>query len=89
MYLAIPIIEMVFCLALLVVLMVSGKKHIARRPFALFLVFMTMWGFFIFMMRSASDLDIALVWEQFVFLAIVRNLTFRMDYTLLTAVGEP
>ncbi len=76
MYLAIPIIEMVFCLALLVVLMVSGKKHIARRPFALFLVFMTMWGFFIFMMRSASDLDIALVWEQFVFLAIVSGSLF-------------
>ena len=76
MYLIIPIIEVVFCLALLVILMVSGKKHIARRPFALFLVFMTLWGFFIFMMRSASDMAVALIWEQLVFLTILSGALF-------------
>jgi putative nucleotidyltransferase with HDIG domain len=76
MYLIIPIIEVVFCFALLVVLMVSGKKHIARKPFAMFLVFMTMWGFFILMMRAAADMTIALIWEQFVFLAIISGSLF-------------
>lgn len=76
MYLIIPIIEVVFCFALLVILMVSGKKHIARRPFALFLVFMTLWGFSIFMMRSAADITRALVWEEFVFLAILSGSLF-------------
>jgi len=81
MYLVIPIIEVVFCLALLVILMISGKKHIARRPFALFLVFMTLWGFAIFMMRSASNMATALIWEELVFLAILSGALFFYRFT--------
>jgi len=81
MYLIIPIIEVVFCLALLVILMVSGKKHIARRPFALFLVFMTLWGFCIFMMRLASDMTSALIWEELVFLAMLSGALFFYRFT--------
>jgi putative nucleotidyltransferase with HDIG domain len=51
--------------------MVSGQRHIARRPFAYFLIFMGLWGIFIFMMRSSSDLTTALLWEKFVFFAIL------------------
>lgn len=81
MYLAIPIIEVVFCLTLLVILMISGKKHIARRPFALFLVFMTFWGFSIFMMRAATDMAVALVWEELVFVAIISGSLFFYRFT--------
>lgn len=67
----IPLIEVVLCLALLIVLTISGRQHIARRPFTIFLFFMTLWGFLIFMMRASIDMDIALVWEKFAFWAIL------------------
>jgi hypothetical protein len=67
----IPLIEVLFCFGLLALLMVSGQRHIARRPFASFLIFMGLWGIFIFMMRSSPDLTTALLWEKFVFFAIL------------------
>jgi putative nucleotidyltransferase with HDIG domain len=70
-YLLIPSIEVIFGLALFIVLMISGKRHVARRPFSLFLVFMTLWGVFIFMMRSTADIDAALLWEKLVFTSIL------------------
>jgi hypothetical protein len=81
-YLLIPLIEAVFCLSLLIVLMISGKRHIARRPFSLFLVFMTLWGFFIFMMRSSSSLSAALIWEKFVFWSILSAALFFYRFTV-------
>jgi len=72
----IPVVEVVFGLALIIVLMVSGKRHVARKPFSLFLVFMTLWGFFIFMMRSATDIETALVWEKLVFTSILTSSIF-------------
>lgn len=80
-YLLIPLIEVIFCVALLVLLMVSGRRHIARRPFALFLVFMASWGFFIFMMRSSSNLLDALFWEKFVFWSILSAALFFYRFT--------
>jgi putative nucleotidyltransferase with HDIG domain len=70
-YLLLPIIAMIFCLALLIVLMVNGKRHVARRNFAVFLVFMSFWGFFIFMMRASKNTTDALLWEKFVFVSIL------------------
>lgn len=82
MYLVIPVIEVVFCLALLVILMVSGKRHVARRTFAMFLVFMTAWGFFIFMMRATDDLSTAYFWEKLVFVAILSASLLFYRFTL-------
>jgi len=81
-YLLIPIIEVIFCLGLLIVLMISGKRHVARRPFAVFLFFMTLWGFFIFMMRASHDIPTALLWERFVFWAILSASLFFYRFTI-------
>jgi putative nucleotidyltransferase with HDIG domain len=81
-YLLIPLIEVVFCLALLIILMVSGKRHIARRPFSVFLFFMMLWGFFIFMMRASTDMSVALLWEKFVFGSILSASLFFYIFTL-------
>jgi putative nucleotidyltransferase with HDIG domain len=70
-YLLIPVIEIIFGMALLTVLIINGKRHVARMPFALFLVFMTLWGFFIFMMRAAISTNAALTWERLVFISIL------------------
>lgn len=70
-YLYIPLIEVVFCFGLLALLIISGQRHIARKPFAYFLIVMGLWGIFIFLMRSSSDLPTALFWERFVFFAIL------------------
>jgi HD-GYP domain-containing protein (c-di-GMP phosphodiesterase class II) len=87
MYLLIPVFEVVFCLALLMVLMITGKRHVARRPFAVFLVFMMLWGFFIFMMRASTDMSTALLWEKFVFGAILSASLFFYRFSLtLTGV---
>jgi putative nucleotidyltransferase with HDIG domain len=82
MYLLIPLIEVVFCLGLLVVLMINGKRHIARKPFAIFLIFMAAWGFFIFMMRASTDLSAALVWEKFVFGSILSASLFFYRFAI-------
>ena len=88
MYLIIPIIEVIFCFSLLVILMITGKKHIARKPFSLFLVFMTLWGFFIFMMRAAPDTSNALIWEKLVFLSIISGAIFFYRFTMtLTGIS--
>jgi putative nucleotidyltransferase with HDIG domain len=89
MYLAIPIVEMVFCFALLIILMISGKKHIARKPFSLFLVIMTSWGFFIYMMRSAPDMAGALFWEKLVFLSILSGALFFYRFTITLTSTRP
>ncbi len=89
MYLIIPIIEVVFCLSLLVILMISGKKHIARKPFSLFLVSMTLWGFFIFMMRAAPDTSTALIWEKLVFLAIISGAIFFFRFAITLTGKRP
>ncbi|HUV75777.1 MAG TPA: histidine kinase N-terminal 7TM domain-containing protein, partial [Dehalococcoidales bacterium] len=70
-YLLIPIIEVIFCAALLILLVISGQRHASRRPFAFFLGAMGAWGFFIFMMRSSSSLPEAFLWEKLVFVAIL------------------
>jgi len=81
-YILIPIIEAVFCIALLVLLITSGLRHVARRPFAFFLTFMGLWGFFIFMMRSSSNLQDAFFWEKFVFAAILSAALFFYKFTV-------
>ncbi len=70
-YLTIPIVEVVFCLALLVLLIVRGRQHVAKIPFAIFLSFMALWGVFIFLMRYSPDLEKAAFWENFVFGSIL------------------
>ncbi len=89
MYLLIPLIEVIFCLGLLIVLMISGKRHIARRPFTAFLFFMTLWGFFIFMMRASPDMTNALLWEKFVFWAILSASLFFYRFTVSLTGARP
>jgi len=81
-YVLIPIVETTFCVGLLVLLIVNGLRHIARKPFSLFLIFMGLWGFFIFMMRSASSLEDAFFWEKWVFFAILSAALFFYRFTL-------
>ncbi|MCK4273544.1 MAG: HD domain-containing protein [Dehalococcoidales bacterium] len=88
-YLLIPLIEVIFCLGLLVVLMISGKRHIARRPFSVFLFFMTLWGFLIFMMRASPDMTDALLWEKFVFWAILSASLFFYRFTVSLTGARP
>ncbi len=88
-YLLIPLIEVVFCLGLLIVLIVSGKRHIARRPFGVFLFFMMLWGFFIFMMRASPNMADALMWEKFVFWAILSASLFFYRFTISLTGARP
>ena len=88
-YLLIPLIEVIFCLALLIILMISGRRHIARRPFSLFLIFMTLWGFFIFMMRASADMSAALFWEKFVFGAILSASLFFYRFAIAFTGARP
>ncbi len=88
-YLLTPFIEFTFCVALLVLLMVSGKRHIARRPFSMFLIFMALWGFFIFMMRSSSNLLDALFWEKFVLWSILSAAIFFYRFTIALTGTRP
>lgn len=81
-YLMIPLIEVAFTLGLLAALIFGGLRHIARKPFACFLAFMSLWGFFIFMMRATSDLDVAFFWEKFVFIAILSAALFFYRFAL-------
>jgi putative nucleotidyltransferase with HDIG domain len=69
-YEVIPLVEVAFCLILLALLVVRGKRHVAQKPFFLFLVSMTLWGIFIYLMRRDPDLARALLWEKLVFVAI-------------------
>ncbi len=88
-YVLIPLIEFAFCLALLVLLIAKGQHHISRRPFALFLVGMGLWGFFIFMMRSSSSLVDALFWEKFVFVAILSAALFFYRFAISLTGAKP
>jgi putative nucleotidyltransferase with HDIG domain len=89
MYLVIPVIEVVFCLALLIFLMISGKRHVARRPFAFYLFSMMAWGFFIFMMRASTDLADAFFWEKLVFGAILSASLFFYRFVLALTGFRP
>ncbi len=81
-YLIIPLIEVAFSFGLLITLIIRGLRHVARRPFAFFLACMGLWGFFIFMMRSSSDLSVALLWEKLVFIAILSAALFFYRFTI-------
>jgi HD-GYP domain-containing protein (c-di-GMP phosphodiesterase class II) len=82
MYLLIPLIAVLFCLGLLTVLMINGKRHVARRPFAIFLAFMIAWGLFIFMMRASTDMSAALLWEKLVFGSILSASLFFYRFAI-------
>lgn len=88
-YLLIPLVEVVASLVLLGLLLFRGKHHQARRPFALFLVSMALWGFFIFMMRREPDLTTALVWEKFVFAAILSAAVLFYSFTIKLTGARP
>ena len=65
-YLLIPLIEVVFGLALFVALLISGRRQSARRLFSFFLVFLTLWGVFTFITRFTAGTGVALTWEKLV-----------------------
>jgi putative nucleotidyltransferase with HDIG domain len=79
----IPFFEVIFSLTLLTVLMVNGKQHAARRPFVIFLFFMTLWGFLLFMVRANIEGNAALVWGKFVFWAMLSASLFFFRFTLV------
>ncbi len=81
-YVLVPLIEVASCVTLLVLLQVRGKHHIARKPFSLFLISMGLWGLFIFMMRSSSNLVDALFWEKFVFVFILSAALFFYRFAI-------
>jgi putative nucleotidyltransferase with HDIG domain len=70
-YLVIPVIGGVFCIALLVLLIIRGKQQVAQKPFGFYLMFMTLWCSFIFLLRFTPSLDQAALWEKFVFISIL------------------
>jgi len=70
-YLLIPLIEVVFGLALLIALLINGRRHAARRPFFIFLVFLTLWGIFMFMTRFTAGTGVALPWEKLALASIM------------------
>ncbi len=88
-YLIIPLIEIVLTIVLMVVLLTRGKQHVARRPFFIFLFCMNLWGAFIFLMRSSSSLSTALVWERFVFAAIISGAFFFYRFTISLTSTRP
>jgi len=88
-YLVIPIMEVAFCLILLVLLVVRGKHHIARKPFFLFLFSMALWGVFIYMMRREPDLVAALLWERLVFVAIFSASILFYTFTVSLTGARP
>jgi putative nucleotidyltransferase with HDIG domain len=82
-YWLIPLLEVIFGLALIIVLLISGRRQAAWRPFSLFLVFLTLWGVFTFMMRFSASANAALLWEKFV-LSSIMGASFLL-YPLLAA----
>ena len=81
-YLLIPILEVLFIVGLLVLLVRSGLRHVARKPFSFFLICVGLWGFFIFMMRSSPNLEQAFFWEHFVLFAILSVSLFLYLFAL-------
>ncbi len=81
-YLLLPLVLAVFCLILLVALVVSGLRHVARKPFAFFLGATGLWGLFIFFMRAAPSLERAFLWEKLVFFAILSAALFFYRFTI-------
>jgi len=70
-YNVVPIIEVIFCIALLGLLVFLGRKHIAKVPFAIYLCFMALWGVFIYLMRVSPTMEQGAFWENFVFGSIL------------------
>jgi putative nucleotidyltransferase with HDIG domain len=58
-------------LALIIVVMIRGRRHAAQKPFLLFLVFLTLSGFFTLMTRFTTGTGAVLMWEKLVFVAIM------------------
>ncbi len=81
-YVAIPVLLFAFCIGLLILVIISGLRRPARWPFLLFLIFMALWGFFIFLMRDSDTLEQAYTWEIWVFLSIVCAAHFFYRFTL-------
>ncbi|MDD5038502.1 MAG: histidine kinase N-terminal 7TM domain-containing protein, partial [Dehalococcoidales bacterium] len=88
-YVLIPVILFAFCIGLLFLVTIAGLRHTARRPFSIFLIFMAFWGFFIFMMRYSRSLDVAYMWEKWVFLSITSvSLSFYQFTLSVTNIKE-
>jgi putative nucleotidyltransferase with HDIG domain len=88
-YLIIPLVQVILTLVLMVVLIVRGKQHAARKPFFFFLLCMDLWGAFIFLLRSSSNLSTALVWERLVFAAILIGAFFFYRFTISLTNTKP
>ncbi len=88
-YLVIPLLEVVLTLVLMIVLLIRGKQQSARRPFFIYLLSMSLWGTFIFLMRSSTGLSTALFWERFVFAAIISSAFFFYRFTISLTATRP
>ncbi len=85
-YLIMPLLEVICGLVLIIVLMIRGQRHTAQKPFLLFLVFLTLSGFFTLMTRFTTGTGAALVWEKLVFVSImVASMFFYWSTVLITS----
>jgi putative nucleotidyltransferase with HDIG domain len=87
--LLIPLIEAIFGLALFVVLLISGRRQAALTPFSLFLVFLTFWGVFTFMVRFSNDTGAALLWEKLVLVSLMGASLFFYWFTISFTRSRP
>jgi len=81
-YTFLPLIKIILCIGLLILLLVSGLHHPARKPFAVLLIFIGLWGFFIFLMRSSLNLLDASFCEILVLTAILGASFFFYRFTI-------
>jgi putative nucleotidyltransferase with HDIG domain len=88
-YLLIPLIEAAFGLVLFIVLMISGRRHDARRPFSLFLVLMTLWSVSAFMARFTAGTGTPLPWEKLLFTSMMIASALFCWSTLLLTGDQP
>ncbi|MBI4595429.1 MAG: PAS domain-containing protein [Candidatus Tectomicrobia bacterium] len=82
-YTAIPLIELLFSLVLIVLVKTLGLRHAARKPFIVFLTSMALWGLFIFLMRRAPSLSEALLWEKIALIPILFAPLLFYEFTLI------
>lgn len=63
-YLALPLVQALFSLALMVVVLTRRFHSFVHRLFSLFLLGLAAWGVIIFCMRASPDIEHALFWER-------------------------
>jgi signal transduction histidine kinase len=77
-YLLLPLVQALFCLALVAVVLKAHLRSFIHRLFSLFLLGLVFWGILIFGMRASPDIEHAYSWERW--LIIVAPFTSLLFY---------